>query len=327
MITSLILIFSTHIQCYEVTLCSSVRLLLANNNNLLTHFHILLLCSMFHRPHIISFIRQIVVVDKCYRSCGLFASSPKSADLGLRASSSYRSPKSWKDFGVDPERAGTQTIYRDLRPQFDHQADPPHRIIPVPHCGGGGGGVPDREPYLQPKPTNLRYNPRLYEGGLLPRLEHTDEPVRLPEYRPRDKWAPHRAHFGQNDYIDLLGDGDLGPRDFYTGPPWILGARNEFQRVCARVNNPAIVAYMEEFEPSRLKLEQKNQRYLYKKDSPQSGGLGTPLSSHEITLRLGLECELPMDELLRSIPHLFYGQILFQFVTGYATQPNFVPVG
>ncbi|CAH8509313.1 unnamed protein product [Dicrocoelium dendriticum] len=105
----------------------------------------------------------------------------------------------------------------------------------------------------------------MYQGGLLPRLEHTDEPVRLPEYRPRDYWAPHRAHFGQNDYIDLLGDGKLGPRDFYTGPTWALGARNEFQRVCARLNNPAIVAWLEEFEPSRLKLDQKSYRYLYKK--------------------------------------------------------------
>ncbi|KAF5402767.1 hypothetical protein PHET_03916 [Paragonimus heterotremus] len=243
---------SIHKQCYKITPYTCARLPSPNSNNLLTFIPIFCCCGQCSIDH---------TQSHSYVRSPLWTNP---ADLGLRYSSSFRSPKSWEHFGVDPERAGTQTIYRDLRPQFDHQTHLPRRIIPVPHCGGSGG-VPDQEPYLQPKPTNLRYNPRLYEGGLLPRLEHTDEPVRLPEYRPRDKWAPHRAHFGQNDYIDLLGDGDLGPRDFYTGPTWILGARNEFQRVCARVNNPAIVAWMEEFEPSRLKLEQKNQRYLYKK--------------------------------------------------------------
>lgn len=66
---------------------------------------------------------------------------------------------------------------------------------------GGGSGVNGPQPYLQPKPSNIRYNPRMYQGGLLPRLDFDDEPVKLPEYQPNDKWAPHRAHFGQNDYI------------------------------------------------------------------------------------------------------------------------------
>lgn len=65
--------------------------------------------------------------------------------------------------------------------------------------------------------------------------------------------------------LDILGDGKIKPRDFYTGPPWVLGARNEYQRVCSRLNNPAIVAWMEEFEPSKLTAEYKLQRYLFKK--------------------------------------------------------------
>ncbi|CAH8515298.1 unnamed protein product [Heterobilharzia americana] len=121
------------------------------------------------------------------------------------------------------------------------------------------------EAYLQPGPINIRYNPRLYDGGLLPRLDYTDKQVILPDHKPRDMWAPHRAYFGQNDYIDILGDGKIKPRDFYTGPPWLLGAQNEYQRVCGRLNNPAIVAWMKEFEPSRLEAEYKLQRYLYKK--------------------------------------------------------------
>ncbi|GAA39816.2 39S ribosomal protein L51 mitochondrial [Clonorchis sinensis] len=170
----------------------------------------------------------------------------------------------WEQYDVNPEQSGTHTAYRDTRPTVEDQ-DAQISRRPNSVVSGSGGGAPYVKPYLQPKPVNLRYNPRLYDGGLLPRLEHTDEPVCLPEYRPRDLWAPHRAHFGQNDYIDILGDGKLTFRDFYTGPPWSFGARNEFQRVSARMNNPALVAWLEEFEPSRLKLEQKRRDYLYKK--------------------------------------------------------------
>ncbi|VDN39315.1 unnamed protein product [Dibothriocephalus latus] len=66
---------------------------------------------------------------------------------------------------------------------------------------GGGLGAAGPQPYLQPKPCNIRYNPRIYNGGVLPRLTFDDEPVKLPEYQPGDRWVPHRAHFGQNDYI------------------------------------------------------------------------------------------------------------------------------
>ncbi|KER32676.1 hypothetical protein T265_12773, partial [Opisthorchis viverrini] len=170
----------------------------------------------------------------------------------------------WERYDVNPEHSGTHTVYRDTRPAVEDQ-DAQISRRPNSVVSGSGGGAPYVKPYLQPKPVDLRYNPRLYDGGLLPRLEHTDEPVRLPEYRPRDLWAPHRAHFGQNDYIDILGDGKLTFRDFYTGPPWSFGTRNEFQRVSARMNNPALVAWLEEFEPSRLKLEQKRRDYLYKK--------------------------------------------------------------
>lgn len=179
--------------------------------------------------------------------------------------SSYASFSSnpWKKFNISPEKGDTPVNFRDSGLK-------PPRIIPVTSratsvANGGGSGTTYGESYLQPKPKNLRYNPRLYEGGLLPRVDFTDEPVYMPDYRPRDYWAPHRAHFGQNDYIDILGDGKLQPKDFYTGPSWILGVHNEFQRVCARLNNPALVAWMEEFEPSRLHLEEKRKRYLYKK--------------------------------------------------------------
>ena len=54
--------------------------------------------------------------------------------------------------------------------------------------------------YLQPLPKNLKYNPRMYDGGLLPRLKDS-KPVKLPEHEPLDSWHPKKALFGQNDYI------------------------------------------------------------------------------------------------------------------------------
>nr|CDS30152.1 39S ribosomal protein L51 mitochondrial [Hymenolepis microstoma] len=129
---------------------------------------------------------------------------------------------------------------------------------------GGGSGARGPQPYLQPKPPNVRYNPRIYTGGLLPRIEWDDEPVRLPDYEPNDMWAPHRAYFGQNDYIDILGDGRLKPEDFYTGPTWALNAKHEFQRVCRLLYDPAVVAWLEEFEPTRLKDLRKRHKYLYR---------------------------------------------------------------
>ncbi|KAL5111785.1 39S ribosomal protein L51 mitochondrial [Taenia crassiceps] len=128
---------------------------------------------------------------------------------------------------------------------------------------GGGSGVRGPQPYLQPKPCNIRYNPRLYTGGVLPRIKWDDEPVKLPDYEPKDMWAPHRAYFGQNDYIDILGDGRLKSEDFYTGPSWALNAKNEFQRVCRLLYDPAVVAWLEEFEPTRLKDLRKRHKYLF----------------------------------------------------------------
>ncbi|VDO51408.1 unnamed protein product [Schistosoma margrebowiei] len=177
-------------------------------------------------------------------------------------SSKYASSnqKHWNKLGVNPDqKPGCSTTYCEVETGV-------RSLIRVPnHRIAGKTSGSSSEAYVQPKPLNIRYNPRMYDGGLLPRLNFTDRQVVLPEHKPRDFWSPHRAHFGQNDYIDILGDGKIKPRDFYTGPPWVLGARNEYQRVCSRLNNPAIVAWMEEFEPSKLTAEYKLQRYLFKK--------------------------------------------------------------
>ena len=54
----------------------------------------------------------------------------------------------------------------------------------------------------------------------------------MPEYKKVDRWSTQKATFGQNDYIDILGDGNVHPVDLIRGPQWLIGFKgNELQRL------------------------------------------------------------------------------------------------
>jgi large subunit ribosomal protein L51 len=59
-----------------------------------------------------------------------------------------------------------------------------------------------------------------------------DAPLPMPEFKETDNWSMKKATFGQNDYIDILGNGNVQPMDLIRGPRWLVGFRgNELQRL------------------------------------------------------------------------------------------------
>ncbi len=95
-----------------------------------------------------------------------------------------------------------------------------------------------------------KYNQH-FTGGLLPRPDPklNDEPLAMPEYKPTDRWTVKKATFGQNDYIDILGNGTVKPVDLIIGPDWLVGFKgNELQRLNRQIR----------FHGSELKAKNPN---------------------------------------------------------------------
>lgn len=88
--------------------------------------------------------------------------------------------------------------------------------------------------------------------GLLPRPTAKQDdvgPLPLPAYRPKDTWSEKKAAFGQNDYIDILGNGNVHPVDLIKGPKWLIGFNgNELQRIQRQLK----------FEGKELKAKNSN---------------------------------------------------------------------
>ncbi|KAI3421977.1 39S ribosomal protein L51, mitochondrial [Globodera pallida] len=67
---------------------------------------------------------------------------------------------------------------------------------------------------------------RYHREGIeaLPRIPDSREPLYKPKSKISEPWRESQARFGENDYIDLLGDGSLHPAQLqYHVPRWLRG--------------------------------------------------------------------------------------------------------
>lgn len=133
------------------------------------------------------------------------------------------------------------------------------------------------------------YKETIYTGGLLPHkdegqalpmpiyrwISYSHKPsissqtlitaVRLIHFRPKNFWCQKRALFGQNDYIDILGSGELHPtRVLYSVPSWLRGVSgNEYQMLLHKRRSLANTAYPV-VRPTKWAQLHKHIKYLYK---------------------------------------------------------------
>ncbi|XP_050698509.1 39S ribosomal protein L51, mitochondrial-like [Eriocheir sinensis] len=111
---------------------------------------------------------------------------------------------------------------------------------------------------------NYGYKDQLHNKGLLPRVAEEKRRLPIPLFRPKNNWAERRALFGQNDYIDILGSGNLHPTSVsYNVPLWLRGFKgNEYQMLLRK--RKVLGRNMAITRPSKLKEANKRIKWLYR---------------------------------------------------------------
>lgn len=108
------------------------------------------------------------------------------------------------------------------------------------------------------------YKDKLLERrGLLPHVDGAR--IVAPIYRPKDQWNDRRALFGQNDYIDILGNDRLHPtRLLRDVPAWLRGFKGNEMQHCIRKRKMCYHGSERYENPMKWHNLEKRIKFLYR---------------------------------------------------------------
>lgn len=132
-------------------------------------------------------------------------------------SKTYRNVKSYT-FGLGQVNHAGHARRYPPRYEKDHKLRPVRSGVPFSHRVLN---------YENRYVNDVGYKAEYYKGGPKPRF-NDEEKEHMKDYTiqnaPLDEWDEKNAVFGQNDYIDILGDGNLSIRELNVEAPfWLRG--------------------------------------------------------------------------------------------------------